>query len=811
MCFIFCIVLSSCADLYSAKLAYQNNDVESAYEQWQSLADKGYPEAYAQLSRYFLEGKSEHGVDIEKALYFYELSYKSGFTKDFNQLSRLLSIADTTNHFTKKLLTYLDKQVLLGNAEAILLQSQLKLEGIFYTEDRDTAIKAINTLAQQNHPEANFYLASIYRLGIYLKQDLEEAFRLNEKAYQLGHKKAAYQLASDFENGLGVTQDLEQAESILREKVEGNDPIASYRLAAFLQRHNESMPQEAITLYQRAQQSGYAQAKLRMADLYLHGDGVIKQPDKAIKMYSEMSLQGLGNASAKLGDLYRDGEYVSLVYTKANTLYQLALDQGFENAELRIAKMLTKGLGLKQDLDAAKAIYYKFATKGDANAAYQYAHILELQDSQAKLTDNTLKWYVTSANAGNEKAQLRIIEAVLNSAITDYSVTEALEMLEQLVEQKLPDAYLLLGDVYRTERWQLLDINESERLYLKALAAGEQQAIFKLVSLYTDPNNEIYNLENAQETLKQLDLSGPIDESFKLARLYENYLGKNTTPASLLSWYETSASTGYIPARLRLVDLMLQGSGIEQNIPKAVNELSALMSLGVGAATSRTAKLYEQGTYYERSFEKAQILYQQAIAQGYTGAYLPLARLIYRNAKSTDDINYAYGIFEKLSLQGKPEAQFYLATMYRDLKEKLALNWLDKAIYWYRISSYSGYQDAKYEYAVLLDERAGQATLASTELLKELALSGHGKAQLLYGKRLFNGTTVASNQLDGFKFVYLAVNKQTKNGLDELLEQIMQIEQLTWIDIAIAKSNEITEKNNNVPIERPLSGVQSYE
>ncbi|WP_372768748.1 tetratricopeptide repeat protein [Pseudoalteromonas sp.] len=808
---ILCLLLISCADLYSAKLAYQNNDVESARTQWQTLADKGFPEAYAQLSKLYLEGKAEQDIDIEKAIFYYNLAHQSGYTKNFKQLAHFISIHDTPNDFKRTLITHLEHYVSQGNQDALLLQSQLKLEGIYYEKDTIQALDSVNKLVQKGHAEASYYLASIFRIGLHLEQDLEEAYRLNKKAFYSGYIKAGEQLVHDLEYGIGVEQNIKEAERILRRLASNNQASAKFKLASFLQRNSKVVSQEIIELYQSAQNEGYVLAKLRMADLYLHGESIQKSPDKAIKMYSELSLSGLGNASAKLGDLFRDGEYLSLDYEKANDYYELALEQGFENAQLRIANMYLQGLGVKRDIELAKSIYYRFASKGLASAAFNYASIIEQQDTNSKLSKEAYNWYFISANSGFVKGKIRLIKGVLYGAISAQSQEEAIATLQHLAEKHHPDAQMLLANVYRTNRWNKYNITESERYFLMALKQGRQQAIFKLYELYSDPNSELYDFHKAQSILKQLDLSGRVDESFKLARQLEGYIGKNSIPPELLFWYQQTANKGYVPARLRLADLMLEGIGIDRNIEIAIAEYSLLSSLGVGAATSRMAKLYERGKFFPKDSEKARILYQQAIEQGYLGAYLPWARLIYLEHKTSEDIDIAYQILMKQALQGKPEAQFYLASMYHELKEKLTNDWLEQALYWYQLSSFEGYQDAKYEYALLLEERAGEVVIESTQLINELAMIGHGRAQLLYSTRLFNGKGVSVNKTEGLMFSYLAAVNQTKGALDVLLKQTMLIEELEQVDVAIEQANSIKRPQIATLTINQLLGVKSHE
>ena len=538
---LLAIFVHGCADLRSAKQQYQQNEYDKAEAQWLSLADKGFPEAYAELSRLYLEGRVSSGINLEKALHYYELAHLSGYSKNYRQLTRLINAPNTPNEFRNKLIEQLEEFVQQGNQDAMLLFAQLQLDGVYYEKNVDAALTTFNTLLQKGNGPAAFALAEVFRIGVDVEQNLQESFRLQTIAYQLGEVRAGFQLATSYEFGLGTKVNLAKSEDLLRALASDDDIAASYKLAAFLQRNSEQIPDEAITRYRRAAQSGYGLAKLRMADLYLHGTGVDKLPEKAIKMYLELSGAGVGGASAKLGDIYRDGEHRTLDYARANQLYNLAYDQGFDNAQLRLAKMLANGYGVTRDLEAAKSIYLHFARQGVASSAYEYARLLELQDDSAILAPETLKWYQVSANGQHIPAQLKIVRALLIGNGLALNIEKALSLLEQLEKRASPEAMMLFGDLYKSGRLVELNRRLSESYYLNALEHGFQPAIFKLGELYSDPSSELYNLGKAKAVYQSINLQGRLDESFKLARLYEGYLGKNAVNRDLVSWYVSAA------------------------------------------------------------------------------------------------------------------------------------------------------------------------------------------------------------------------------------------------------------------------------
>ena len=78
--------------------------------------------------------------------------------------------------------------------------------------DKTPTIEQIKAVAEQGHPEAQFYLATLYYQGAYgLDHDLDEAFSWYKKAAEQGHLRALFNAGLMLLHGEGRESDPEAA------------------------------------------------------------------------------------------------------------------------------------------------------------------------------------------------------------------------------------------------------------------------------------------------------------------------------------------------------------------------------------------------------------------------------------------------------------------------------------------------------------------------------------------------------------------------------------------------------------------------
>ena len=136
-------------------------------------------------------------------------------------------------------------------------------------------------------------------------------------------------------------------------------------------------PQRAAALYRRIAEQGDANAQVRLADMYLNGDGLPQDDAQAILWFHKSAEQGNPEAQFRLGLMIRDGRGAPRDDAEALVWLRKAADQGDVQAEVNLAEMYQLGLGAPKDEAEAFAWYRKGADAGDATAQYKLALMLK--------------------------------------------------------------------------------------------------------------------------------------------------------------------------------------------------------------------------------------------------------------------------------------------------------------------------------------------------------------------------------------------------------------------------------------------------
>lgn len=163
-------------------------------------------------------------------------------------------------------------------------------------------VKGIHLSQIPINPGDDIYnLAYRYQYGCGIKSNESEAIRLYQVACIKGHPQAMYQLAFIYE-------------------LRGN-----YR--------------EAMFLYYKSFNNGYAPAMNNLGLMYRDGRGVPQNYPEAIRLYQMAIEKGSLDAIINLACMYRDGNYVRSLgvlqnYRNARHLYQMAIARGVDYVHL---------------------------------------------------------------------------------------------------------------------------------------------------------------------------------------------------------------------------------------------------------------------------------------------------------------------------------------------------------------------------------------------------------------------------------------------------------------------------------------------
>lgn len=112
-----------------------------------------------------------------------------------------------------------------------------------------------------------------------------------------GNVENQYQVALCYYYGLGVDADSNKALHWLQEAAAQKHKAAMYQLAEFHNRHDKYHdPALAMEWYKKSAQAEYIPAQVRMAEMYVKGEGV---PQDYVEAYKWFYMAGMFNASGE--------------------------------------------------------------------------------------------------------------------------------------------------------------------------------------------------------------------------------------------------------------------------------------------------------------------------------------------------------------------------------------------------------------------------------------------------------------------------------------------------------------------------------
>jgi TPR repeat protein len=742
------------------------------------------------------------GNQIEEAVRQYELAVRAGYSSAASGLGQFLirhaDEVDRADVVAQALVDFAET----GDANARLAVADLKLNGVALERDVPAAMGMLLELAETEDARAIYRLGVINETGVHVPQDYAAAARYFEAALGLEYGRAGLHLAELYEYGNGVEKDVDRARQILEALTETGDPSAAYQLGGLLERQDPSgiTPPESMRLYRESASTGYEPSRLRMARIYIEGRSVEQDVDLGIRIIEQLSTESYGPATTQLGDLYRDGDFKRQDFGRALSLYRLGLNQGHDQAELRIAGLLRDGSGVPQDLEGARAIYAKYATIGNISAAYGLARVMEMQAQSKVISEEALAWYEYAARARHDGARLRMAELYIEGNGVEPDIDQALSLLNTLdQESEYASATRTLGDLYRDGEHVDEDHPKAVALYQRAIDLGDESSKLRLADLYAKGSPEVLNFEAAAKLYQELMDGGSVSAIYKLARLHEQRLPKDKVTPQIVEWYRKAAEQRYPPAMMRLADLRLEGSGVAQDVDSAMALYHDLASTGLGAATYRLAKVREYGEEYLSEYEESFALYRQAVEQGYSEAELQMGRL-YGQAKSAlGDVDRAREILRKFADNDSARAAIELGNLYVDRGEEIAADWQDNAAKWYQRAADLGSSDAMYDLVRLFESISRAPTEKSMKLLREAANSGHGRAMLDLGRRMFRGDYLDRDPVEGLALVLASGRLQTTNAMEAAVELMGVLDDPTVIDKAEVRAEALYQEYFGAP------------
>ena len=430
----------------------EKNDLDSAFRWYARAINQGDEEALTLLSR-FDDDRLDSLVRGPKVVEWYTNAAMQGnlqaqmklasfyFTKDYWEAIKWYKIAAKQG--------YAPAQLALGNH--------------YYRRDKEEkAVKWYRRAAEQGYAPAQLELGDCYLIGSGIEKDKEEAIKWYRSAEEKGCAEAQYDLGDCYLNGWGVEIDREEAIKWYRKAAEQGFTLAQEELHKC---------EEFDRLYQRATVQGDIESKIKLADCYCFGWGVMEDEYAAEELYRELAEQGYEEAQVKLGDFYRNDDH-EVDYEQAVKWYKLAAQKGYAPALLKLGDYY-----YQDEEDEKEAVkWYKIAAEQNYAPAQAKLGECYLKGWGVKANkEEAIKWYKRAAEQGYVPAQIELGNHYFNGQNIEVDKEEAVKWYRKAAKEDSYAQYML-GECYLHGWGVEVDKEEAVKWYEMAAEEGHSDA-----------------------------------------------------------------------------------------------------------------------------------------------------------------------------------------------------------------------------------------------------------------------------------------------------------------------------------------------
>lgn len=396
---------SSNADMYNKAIdMISKGQYLQAYQILSPLSDGGNYNATAEIADMHLNGNGAQ-YDPERAIKLHMLAAEHKVIKSINALGNIYLLGLGTSVDKARAVKYFDSAASLGDCNTALTLAEWYSSGKYVAKDSKKAF-SYYLLAAKKSPEAMFATAECYTNGIGVKRDPIKAYAYYFKSAKFGYNPAVLKAAECLIEGRGVSQNTEKAKELLAKITMSGNPKADILQARIYEKAGNYPV--AFKLYHHAQELGDLTAKLKTADYYFNGFGVLKNTKRAAGIYKSLALCGNLEAGKKyaiccmlatsgaedlnvaysylkdvtsktndaeawlyLGSLYNNKAFSNFNTLKAEDSYLTALKLGNKRAAYKLGKMHFYGEARHNSFRRSYE-YFKLSASVDCLGAYHY-------------------------------------------------------------------------------------------------------------------------------------------------------------------------------------------------------------------------------------------------------------------------------------------------------------------------------------------------------------------------------------------------------------------------------------------------------
>lgn len=435
-------------------------------------------------------------------------------------------------------------------------------------------------------------------------------------------------------------------------------------------------------------QKGDADAQNSLGVRYYTGKYVKQDYSMAIKWWAAAAKQKHVKATANMGLCYQFGRGILQDSIMATKLYKTSIKMGNtdflkEREELvakkfsmfdsnLLAEVYALGVGVTKDTKKALKYYLLSAKNGNVDACLEAAKIYD----RAQLYPEAFSSF-SSIAAKNHYASYKVGEYLVKGLGTKVDKSNAVSYLSQAANHNIPNAMILLGDLYYQGDGVDKDMKKAVELYKAAALTGTPVACWNIGLIYVKGGNGVD--KDFYSAVNWLALASK--HGFK--KLFqEKLLAKQETEKD--GWADTDFAT--------FVEAMEHLCGNAKDIDAAVKSFQQLEKKKVAVASTMIALCYSDKDWKKANGKKAVKYLEKAVERGDALACYELG-MRYKEGNDVEaNKSKAIDLMEKADNLGNAKAMAELGDMYYN--GKLVGRDITKAIKYYLKGYSNGYLSA---------------------------------------------------------------------------------------------------------------------
>ena len=362
-------------------------------------------------------------------------------------------------------LDWLNKAAQQEYPQAQALLGTLYSDGIIVTKDPELGREWLEKAKAKQHPETFIDSAIVKLAARQSPVEMQKAKLYLENAAQAGSSEGTYLYAEVLLGYHGLPTEMGQARKWLQKAAEFDYHDAQYNFAVMCLNGTggERDPASAFLWLQKAVKSGHAMSMYELGMMYANGLGTDTNQVEAFKLFRAAAASNIAPAQYEAAKAYYHGLGVDKDYSEAINLCKLAAKANWPPAKTFIGEMFRSGgCGLPVDTDLAMKWYYSAANSGDVLAQNRLANLYRKGVDVPASAVDAEKWFGRGANQGDAYSENSYGYALENGYGTLANPVEAYKWFLLSAAQNNADAKANL-EVLRSKLTQE-QIEEAEKM-----------------------------------------------------------------------------------------------------------------------------------------------------------------------------------------------------------------------------------------------------------------------------------------------------------------------------------------------------------